>query len=101
MYACVWEYRVQPAQERGFAMAYGHHGPWVALFQQSRGYVETRLYRNRDEPGRYLTVDTWESSETYEAFRRDFAAEYARLDAACEGLSLEEALIGHFDVEPG
>ena len=98
MYACIWEYRVTPAMQHRFEAAYGPAGSWVALFRRASGYVETRLYRDRDDPGRYVTVDAWESPEAYDAFRRDFGAEYERIDTECAALTLGELLLGHFAV---
>jgi hypothetical protein len=41
-----------------------------------------------------VTVDRWQSAETYRDFRRRFAAEYERLDREFEGWTLREAPLG-------
>lgn len=63
------------------------------------GYVTTHLCRDRDDPCRYVTIDMWESQDAYDGFRRDFATEFARLDAECEALTLREVPLGHFEVQ--
>ena len=98
MFVCIWEYRVRPAERTRFETTYGPEGPWVELFRRARGHVETRLCRDRDDHARYVTVDPWEAVDAYDGFRRDFAAEYTRLDAECEPLTHSEVLLGHFEV---
>jgi heme-degrading monooxygenase HmoA len=71
----------------------------VALFRRSPGYLKTELYRDLDDLHRYVTVDTWESREAHDEFRRRFAAEFAELDAACEALTLREVRFGHFSAQ--
>lgn len=46
-------------------------------------------------------MDTWESREAHDDFRRRFAAEFAELDAACEALTLREVRRGEFAVAQG
>lgn len=96
-YTYVWEYHVRPDRVPDFVREYGPEGAWVALFRQAPGYVSTDLYRDRDDPGRFLTVDTWESEQAHQAFRRRFADAFARLDAACEALTIRETPLGRFD----
>lgn len=96
-FAYVWEYEVRPDREAGFRREYGPDGAWVALFRQAPGYVSTALYRDRDQPHRFLTVDTWVSERAHQEFRRRFADAFARLDAACEQLTLRETPLGGFD----
>jgi heme-degrading monooxygenase HmoA len=88
---------VQPAHEPAFHRAYGPDGAWVRLFRQAPGYVSTRLFRDRDDPFRFMTVDTWESEEAHQEFRCRFAEAYAGLDEACEAFTLRETPLGRFD----
>ena len=96
-YTYIWEYRVRADREPDFRREYGPDGAWVKLFRQAPGYVSTQLYRDRDDPLRFLTVDTWESEAAHQEFRRRFADAFATLDAACEALTLRETPLGHFD----
>lgn len=94
MHAALWEFEVKPGAEAAFEAAYGNGGAWVRLFRRDRGFVETRLLRDRSQPGRYLTLDLWESEEDYRRFREVFAAEYAALDQQCEALTVAEQPLG-------
>ena len=95
MYAC--EYRVRPQEETRFRETYGPGGRWVRLFRRGSGHVETTLYHDRSDPGRYVTVDRWASEDAFRAFRRDFAAEFEALDAECESMTIGETAFGEFD----
>lgn len=95
MYVYIWEYQVRPESVERFREAYARDGPWVALFQRASGYIGTELYRDVDDPYRYVTVDRWESQQAYDRFRLSFSAEFERLDAECEGFTQRELRIGH------
>lgn len=97
-YVYVWAYEVRPECVAAFERAYGSEGEWVALFRTGRGYRSTRLLRDRERPGRYLTIDAWASAEAFEAFRRERAAAFEALDRRCERLTLSETALGRFDV---
>lgn len=96
----IWEYQVPAAAEVAFLRNYGPVGSWVSLFRCGSGHVETLLLRDADVPGRYVTVDRWESAAAYRAFRERFAEEYAALDRVSEALTDGEARVGSF-VEVG
>jgi len=95
-YVYAWVYRVRPGAHASFEEYYGSGGAWVLLFQDTPGYRSTVLYRDRRDPGRYLTVDTWESEEAFQEFRTAQEAEFVRLDRACEEFTLEEVSLGEF-----
>jgi heme-degrading monooxygenase HmoA len=97
VYTIVWEFRAREGGEGEFEAAYGPDGAWAALFSRAPGYLGTELLRDAADPGRYLTVDRWETLEAYEAFRSTFEAEYRTLDEQCEGLTDAETLVGRFD----
>jgi heme-degrading monooxygenase HmoA len=96
LYCCIWEFQVPPEREAAFRRAYGPDGAWVALFRRAPGYLDTQLLADIAAPGRYLTIDRWESAAAYRAFRHDFAEAYAAMDSACAELTRREALIGEF-----
>lgn len=98
MYTYIWEYEVQPEAEDRFRELYGAEGDWVTLFRQAPGYVSTTLYHDLHHPHCYVTVDSWTSREAHQAFRQQFAGDFAELDAACEALTLREALLGEFEL---
>lgn len=89
-HAYIWEYMVRLECAEAFEKAYGSEGDWVRLFRRAEGYVSTELFRDASNERRYLTVDTWDSAESWEAFRRDFADEFEAIDARCEELTEDE-----------
>lgn len=68
----------------------------MALFRRAPGYLDTRLLKDRDVPGRCVTVDRWESEAAYRAYRERFAAEHDAIDRACEALTVEETVLGAY-----
>ena len=88
MHLIVWRYRVAPAQAARFEKIYGPDGDWARLFRKATGYRGTELIRGGD--GTWATIDRWESAEAWQAARDALGEEYARLDAACDALTLEE-----------
>lgn len=97
MFVYIWEYEVRPKRREAFLKNYSPDGTWATLFRKARGYLRTQLLEDRVDPCRFVTIDTWETPEHHEAFRRDFASEFQRLDHHCESLTVSESLIGHFD----
>jgi heme-degrading monooxygenase HmoA len=95
-YTYVWEFTVDERARTEFEREYGPGGRWVALFRSAAGYLESLLLRDDAVPGRYLTVDRWQSEAAYRAFRADFAAQYAALDRDCERLTQAERALGSF-----
>lgn len=93
----LWEFTVAAEHRAEFERAYGDDGDWVALFRRSPDYLGTDLLRDRERPGRYLTVDRWRSAAAREAFRVRHAAEIAAIDARCAALTLDERHLGDFD----
>ena len=100
MLLIVWQFRPAPGREADFVHAYGTDGPWVALFRKARGYRESVLAQDAFDPGRFLTLDWWDSESSFEAFEREHAPEYAAIDSTCEPLCAEERPLGRFHVPP-
>jgi heme-degrading monooxygenase HmoA len=97
-YMYAWEYDVAPEHEPAFLRAYGPDGDWVQLFRRAPGYLRTELFRDIARPGRFVTLDYWETPEAFAAFRARFAKEFEALDVRCEALTVREAEIGRFGV---
>lgn len=95
-YVYLWEFFVRADRQAEFERHYGPEGPWVKLFQRAPGYIESRLLQDRSQPLRYVTIDRWESSETYRAFRTAYSREYDELDRLCEGFTTHETSVGEF-----
>jgi heme-degrading monooxygenase HmoA len=94
----IWQFRVRPECAAEFERVYGPHGAWAELFRDAPGWLGTQLLRDRSDPGRYLTIDSWTSAEAWEILRSARAAEYEALDARCERLTLEELEVGRMDL---
>jgi quinol monooxygenase YgiN len=95
-FTAVWEFRVSVDKRRAFEKIYGSNGDWARLFRRREGYIRTELIRDRDVPGRYLTLDFWTSRLAYQKFRTQNLAAYKALDRRCEALTQTEKLIGAF-----
>ena len=97
MYVIIWEYQVKADRVVEFERIYASNGAWAELFRKEQGYLGTELLRDSTHPHRYLTIDRWTSSEDYESFRSQWKSEYATLDAQCEGLTIQETLLGMWE----
>jgi heme-degrading monooxygenase HmoA len=93
----VWEFVAKPECVAEFERHYGPEGTWARLFRRSPGYRGTELYRDRNEPGRYLLVDRWEDAGAFAAFKTKHLAEYEATDKACEALTQREVCVGQFE----
>ena len=97
MYVTLWECEPTPEAVDAFERAYGPGGDWGRFFGTGAGYRGTELLRNLEKPGRYITIDRWDSRSAYLTFVASAAAEYDAIDQRCEALTARETLIGRFD----
>jgi heme-degrading monooxygenase HmoA len=97
MLVIVWEYMARPDRLEEFEALYRPDGPWVQLFKRSPGFMSTTLMRDVNDPHRFVIADRWNSGESYEAFKRDFATDYTALSERGERLHRAEHLIGRFE----
>jgi heme-degrading monooxygenase HmoA len=97
MYVVLWEYQVKAEKRSEFEKIYSANGAWADLFKTGTGYLGTELLRNENEPLHYLTIDRWDSRESYEAFQSQRENEYKHLDAQCDGLTEREAPLGRWN----
>jgi len=99
-YAYVWEFQVIPEFELEFTKYYNSNGVWAELFRQHPGYIETLLLRDHQTPCRYLTIDRWESEESFHSFKAMFTKEYEEIDQRCQGFTLNEISLGsYFEIQ--
>lgn len=80
-----------------FEKIYYSNGAWAELFRKAPGYISTELLYDETKPNRFITIDRWESPESYEAFHSQFKNEYETLDAQCEGLIEHETPRGEWE----
>ncbi len=97
MYVIMWEYEVRTDHIHEFEEIYRSNGVWAKLFQKASGYIGTELLRDEKNPHRYITIDRWDSAESYQAFHFQFKKDYEVLDAQCEGLTEHEILLGKWE----
>ena len=71
LFTVVWEFRVAARQRRVFEKTYGPEGAWAQLFRAGKGYIRTELLRDRETPGRYLTIDNWTSRQAFVTFKSE------------------------------
>lgn len=93
----MWEYLVKKETKSDFEQIYGPNGAWVQLFNKSEGYLGTHLHQDISNELRYLTTDYWVSKQARDAFREQFAQEFAELDRRCELLTEKELFLGDFE----
>jgi heme-degrading monooxygenase HmoA len=95
-FVAIWRFRVAAERVEEFRRIYGPAGEWVALFEKGEGFLATRLLSDLDDPLLFVTIDEWRCVDDYRAFRDAFEHEYEMLDRTCEGLTVDESLIGIF-----
>jgi len=98
MYIIIWEYQVKLEHVRKFEEIYSASGAWAELFKKAEGFVSTELLHHTGYADLYLTIDRWLSSDDYKVFLSRWQTEYARLDAECEGLTVNETLLGKWEL---
>jgi heme-degrading monooxygenase HmoA len=98
VFVILWQFDIAEAQVPAFEAAYGASGSWAQLFARSADYLGTELMRDAYVPGRYLTVDRWQSEEGFRAFRAAHDSDYESLDRACDTLIMAESRIGAFQL---
>lgn len=96
-YFVLWEFQAKPEAKLPFERIYGPEGDWSVLFRQSPDYCGTQLFRDTEQPGRYITLDRWTSREAFHRFKANHVDDYEVFDRRCESLTSHESLIGEFD----
>ena len=96
MFVVVWQFEIAEEKIAAFEAAYGPEGAWAQLFRNSASYLGTELLRDAYVPGRYVTVDRWQSEEAFRAFRALHDADYEAVDRASDALTSWESRIGAF-----
>lgn len=96
MFVALWEFEVKPGYEEKFEKVYGAEGAWAELFARDTAYRGTRLVKDLERERVYLTLDFWETRETYEKFKKENAVQYEGIDRACDGLTVCEKRVGEY-----
>jgi heme-degrading monooxygenase HmoA len=94
LFVTLWEFEVKSGSEELFERTHGPDGARAWLFRQDARYRGTRLLRDVGAARVYVTMDSWESRAAYKEVRETFAAEYAKLDRECQGMTVREMPLG-------
>lgn len=92
----LWEYQVKAERVPDFESHYNANGIWAELFRKSPGYLGTDLIRDQHNTLRFVTIDRWDSPESYDAFKMEWRDDYNALDTLCGDLTERESLLGYF-----
>ena len=92
----VWEFVVKPGASDRFERAYGPRGARARLFERYPGYRGSALMCDVANPGRYLTIDSWETDAQRTEMLAASKVEYARLDREFACLTESEHELGVF-----
>lgn len=96
IFACIWQYEVKPDCVNQFEQVYCENGNWTKLFSKSEGYIRTELLRDSEIYNRYITIDYWDSEDSFNSFRVNYKTEYEILDKKCHDYTDSEIKIGNF-----
>jgi len=96
-YIYIWKFEVKQGKETEFEQIYGADGDWVRLFLRGKGYVRTMLVRDIAEKNIYLTVDEWETADSFRKFQKEYRESYSELDQKCSSLTIHESQIGEYE----
>ena len=97
MFLALWEFEVKSGCEERFLSVYGPGGDWARLFRTDPGFLKTCLLQQPGQPGKFVTLDFWESRADYESFKELNHAAYSALDARGENLTKSERCLGNFE----
>lgn len=96
MFVILWQFDIAEDRIAGFEEDYGPSGSWSRLFSRSSAYHGTELLRDAYVPGRYVTIDRWDSEDAFRSFRALYDADYEALDRSCDAITAGEIRIGAF-----
>jgi Antibiotic biosynthesis monooxygenase len=97
MFLVLWEFEVKPGNEERFERVYGAGGDWDSLFRRDSNHAGTYLFRDTAKPRVYLTADYWVTQTAYKDFLQREEAEYKRIDAEAEVLTVAERHVGSYE----
>lgn len=98
MFLVVWSYKVSIVNQYAFETMYGKNGKWVRLFNRFPDYIKTELCKDLNNENHYISMDYWNSRESYYAFRKMTEKEFTEIDKFGEKITLEETRLGEFEL---
>ena len=97
-FACVWSYLVVPEHRDAFKKAYGPKGVWHEFFSNSPDYLSTDLLEDKNDPNRFVTIDTFKTSDARDKLVAARQTEFNEIDGTWEKATRNETFIGMFEV---
>lgn len=97
MHLIVWEFEVPAGNKTEFERCYGKDGERVELFERFLQYEGTSLLKKTG--GGYITIDFWESAESFDAFVASAHDRYEEIDRECARLTTSERHLGRFSFD--
>ena len=94
----VRRFEVVEGREQDFEEVFRREGVWEELLRSSPGYLNSELYQDAGERGRYEVFDYWRSHEDFEDCRRERQQEIERFNLLFldEGLVHRQTFLGSF-----
>jgi len=96
MVEIVWEFAVKDEARGLFELAYGPGGAWSKLFANYPGFRGATVLRDVRNPGRYLTIDVWETESQREQALDEHQVEYSELEMEFEKWTESKTEVGVF-----
>ena len=98
MIEIVEEFVVGDEARGRFELAYGPGGAWSKLFGPSQGFRGTMLMRDIESPGRYLSIEVWDTLEEREQARTEREVAFSDLQADLSDWCESRVEVGVFRV---
>lgn len=92
----IWEFIVRDEHIEQFVDAYSSGGAWALLFKKYRGYLKTELINDTANAHRFITIDYWDSYDSYMNMKNTCGTSYKSLDDTCAVYTMKETLVGVF-----
>ncbi len=93
----IFQYYVEPDNDRLFNILNGPKGDWEKFFKKSDFFIDTQLLKDEEQPGKYVTLDMWVSREKFDEHVSQNQGEYDDLCARNAELYSECRLVGNFE----
>ena len=89
---------MEATHREAFELEYGPEGTWAHLFRQDPAFIRTELIHDSNQPDRYVTLDFWSSSQSYDDFMAKHESEYRSIDDRMSALTRSETKLGGFEI---
>ena len=96
MIQIVSDFVVKEEVQGQFELIFGPGGAWSKLFGMCPGFRGTTLFRDTENPRRYLTIDIWDTVIQREQALVEHRTEFSTLEAALIDLIESKTEVGIF-----